>query len=115
MYDVKGKVLSRRIFFSVLFIIIMVLLSACGGGVVEETADAKPRELQVVFLSPVDAPELWRVAVAGGEALPLTETGGQVYDFAVSHTGEWIAYSADNDAGGQDLWLLELASGEVKN
>jgi Tol biopolymer transport system component len=114
MLDVKGKVLSRRIFFLVLFIIIMVLLSACGGGGVEEIADAKPRKLQVVYLSPVDAPELWRVPADGGETVQLTDTGGQVYDFAVSHTGEWIAYSADNDAGGQDLWLLELASGDVK-
>lgn len=65
-------------------------------------------------MSPVDAPELWRVAADGGEAVQLTDTGGQVYDFAVSRAGDWIAYSAANDAGGHDLWLMETTSGESR-
>ena len=48
----------------------------------------------------------------GGEAVELTDTGGQVYDFAVSHAGDWIAYASANQDGGRDLWLLETSSGE---
>ena len=41
--------LSRKIFFSAFFIMIVLMLSACSGEVVEEPANAKPRELQVVY------------------------------------------------------------------
>jgi len=103
--------LSWKAFFSAIFIIFVVMLSACGGEAVGEAVDAGPRGLQVVFMSPVDAPELWSVPAAGGKATLLTDTGGQVYDFAVSRTGEWIAYSAANDAGGGESWLMETVSG----
>ena len=114
LFDVAYIKLSRKIFFSAFFIMIVLMLSACSGEVVEELANAIPRELQVVYLSPVEAPELWRAPAAGGETVQLTDTGGQVYDFSVSHDGEWIAYSAGNDAGGDDLWLIETASGESR-
>jgi dipeptidyl aminopeptidase/acylaminoacyl peptidase len=92
----------------------VIFLSGCGGGMVGEVVDASPRALQVVSLSPVDAPELWRVPVIGGEALQLTDTGGQVYDFAVSRAGDWIAYSTANETVGHDLWLIDTASGELR-
>ena len=104
--------LNRRVFFSALSIMIASMLSACSGEVVEEPATAPFRGLQVVFMSPVDAPELWHIPADGGEAAQLTDTSGQVYDFAVSRGGRWIAYSAANQTGGHDLWLIETSSGK---
>ena len=103
---------SMKFPFFIFFVICVFFLSACSGAPVEEVSASALMGLQVVFLSPVDAPELWRMAVAEGEAVQLSDTGGQVYDFAVSRAGDWIAYSADNDAGGRDLWLMEPTSGE---
>jgi Tol biopolymer transport system component len=57
-------------------------------------------------------PELWRAPLdgeAGSTATALTQTGGKVFDFAVSPTGEAIIYSAFNNQDGIDLWLLPLA------
>lgn len=73
------------------------LLAAC----------AKPaiiREPEILYLAPSEAPELWRVTANNGRPVSLTETGGRVFDYAVSKDGEWIAYSAQNEVGGMDLW-----------
>jgi Tol biopolymer transport system component len=104
----------RMYLVGLIMIIIAIVLSACKVTTVDEDLDAHPRGRQVVYLSPVEAPELWRVPAVGGEATQITLTDGQVYDFAVPRSGAWIAYAAANDAGGHDLWLLNSASGELR-
>lgn len=63
------------------------------------------RRAGIAYLAPASGPrELWLDDLQG-ELRSLTETGGMVFDFAVSHDGEWIAYSVVNELGGVDLWL----------
>ncbi len=42
----------------------------------------------------------------GGVPGQLTNTGGQIYDYAPSPDGEEIVYSVHNDSGGLDLWIF---------
>jgi TolB protein len=58
----------------------------------------------VLFLSPVDAPELWSTGLDGQNRRQLTQTGGKVYDYAVSGDGSRIVYAAGNALKGMDLW-----------
>ena len=51
--------------------------------------------------------ELMVVPAQGGTAHQLTFTGGKIYDFDVSPSGDAIAYSMAKDQGGMDLWLID--------
>ena len=51
--------------------------------------------------------ELMVVPVKGGSPRQLTFTGGEIYDFAVSPSGDSIAYSVLNDQKGIDLWIID--------
>ena len=67
----------------------------------------------LAYISPATGgpPEVWRGPLDGADnagAEPLTESGGKVFDFAVSPTGEALVYSAVNEQNGIDLWLLRL-------
>ncbi len=87
-----------------------------GAGVTSAQGDATRRETvwrfqvrpaEVVYLSPVrGAREVWRSGAGGASPRALTATGGRVIDYAVSKDGEQIVYSARNDGGGADLWLM---------
>ncbi len=69
------------------------------------------RQPRLVYISPVgEGREIW-VQTSEGEAWQLTNSGGTVLDYAVSRDGEWIVYSALNDAGGTSLWLVSLSDG----
>lgn len=74
------------------------------------------RQPELIYLTSNAAPrEVARqAAAAGAEPTVLTNTGGQVFDFAVSPDGEWLAYSVVNDERGIDLWLLPLAGGTAR-
>ncbi len=64
----------------------------------------KIREPEVIYISPSsDARELWSLTL-GSQPRPLTSTGGGIYDYAVSPTGDFVAYSVANKAGGLDIW-----------
>jgi dipeptidyl aminopeptidase/acylaminoacyl peptidase len=67
------------------------------------------REPYIVYLSAETggAREVWRVPAGGGARVPLTQTNGRVYDFAVARDGEQIVYSVVNEARGADLWLVD--------
>jgi Tol biopolymer transport system component len=57
------------------------------------------------YVKPQD--ELMVILVNGGAPRQLTSTGGKVYDFDVSPSGDTVAYSLFNDQGGIDVWLVD--------
>lgn len=67
----------------------------------------EPERQEVLYLAPSRQPELWVMGLDGGKAQQLSNSGGAVYDYAVSPGGARIAYSARNEAGGYDLWEIE--------
>ncbi len=68
---------------------------------------------QVIYLAPADAVarNLYRADLDGGSARPLTDTTDGIEDYAVSPSGQQIAYSLNNADGTTDIWLLDLDSG----
>jgi Tol biopolymer transport system component len=69
---------------------------------------ASPLAGQVLYLSPIDQPDLWTVARDGLAPVQLTHTGGKVLDFSVSPDGWQVLYSVQNMQGGSDLYILRL-------
>jgi len=55
---------------------------------------------------------LW-IRDSTGDLRPLTEAQGDIWDFEAASEGRGILYSAFDDTGGSDLWLLKL-SGELE-
>jgi dipeptidyl aminopeptidase/acylaminoacyl peptidase len=55
------------------------------------------------------ANQLYRMRPDGGEAERLTDHKGGVHDFAFSHDGRWLVYSAGSSDERQ-LWLLSLTA-----
>ena len=72
------------------------------------------RQPGIAYLRPVEAPDVWRSSVGDGERHQLTSTGGQVFDFAVSPTGERLTYSAAAPQGGLDLWETSREGGQPR-
>jgi TolB protein len=65
------------------------------------------RKPSVIYISPSsEMRELWSLT-PGGQPQPLTSTNGGIYDFAVSPTGDFVAYSVLNKTGGLDLWEMD--------
>jgi len=64
--------------------------------------------------NPLDSPEVWLISANGGQAFQLTSTGGEIYDFSVSPDGKRIAYSAHNDTGGMDIYLIDREGNEME-
>ncbi len=73
-----------------------------------------PRHTEVLYLSGVDAPDLWRISIDGQSRTQLTFTGGKVYDFNISADGNRIVYSVQNEQGGFDLWEVPRDGGSEK-
>ncbi len=72
------------------------------------------RAPSLAYISPATGgpSEVWRGpldSADSADAVALTETGGKVFDLAVSPTGEAIVYSVVNEQSGIDLWLLTLS------
>ncbi len=65
------------------------------------------RTPEVLFLSPSQAPELWKVPSTGDAPQQLTQTGGRVFDYSVSPDGAQIIFSARNAQQGLDLWTVD--------
>ena len=70
------------------------------------TRESTPR---VIYMAPSQSPELWIQSLDGSEPRRLTETGGRIYDYAVSKSGDQIVYSAQNEQGGFSLWSIHPA------
>ena len=64
-----------------------------------------PAIVYMNYAAPQD--ELMVIPASGGTPRQLTSTGGKVYDFDVSPSGDTIAYSMFNDKGGIDVWLVD--------
>jgi Tol biopolymer transport system component len=72
------------------------------------------RSTDVVYLSPaVEGSEIWKSGQDGSARLQLTHTGNQVYDFGVSYSGDWIAFSRLNSQRGSDLWVVKRDGSEA--
>ena len=71
-------------------------------------------EAELVYLSPLNAPELWRISVDGQHGHPLTQSGGRVFDYAIAPNRKELVYSAGNDLGGLDLWSIPSAGGAAR-
>lgn len=57
--------------------------------------------------------DLWRYERDTGLTYPLTDTAGNVFDFAVDPTGEWIVYAQVNPQRGSDLWQIDREGTET--
>ena len=57
--------------------------------------------------------DIWRYETETGLTYPLTNTAGNVVDFSVDLTGEWIVFSQVNTQGGSDLWQIDRNATET--
>lgn len=73
------------------------------------------RSPQLLYLSPSESPELWRLALDGSSAVQMTHTQGKIYDYAVDRSGEKIVYSAKNDQGGVSLWIMNREGSSARS
>lgn len=73
------------------------------------------RSPQLLYLSPSNNPEIWRLALDGTPAVEMTHTQGKIYDYAVDRSGEKILYSAKNDQGGISLWIMDREGGSARS
>jgi TolB protein len=73
------------------------------------------RRASIAYVSPANAPhELWRMPAGGGEPQQLTQTGGNVYDYAISPDAAQVVFSVLNDERGIDLWLTSSLGSETR-
>ncbi len=75
------------------------------------------RSHHVLFLATEAGGGAQLFAVSPGRAespARLTPADLRLYDYAVAPHGDRIAFSAEADAGGLDLWLLEVRSGAAR-
>jgi TolB protein len=70
-------------------------------------------ESELVYLSPTNSPDLWRNSKDGLNPRRITDTGGRVFDYAVSPDGREIVYSAVNELKGLDLWAVSTVGGKA--
>ncbi len=57
--------------------------------------------------------DIWKVPVAGGEALRITALQGQEMNPRVSPDGQWLAFSS-NQYGNYDVYVMPLEGGEIR-
>jgi Tol biopolymer transport system component len=44
----------------------------------------------------------------------LSDTNGRVLEFSVDRSGDWIAFTVQNQAGGQDVWVMDRRGEEQR-
>ncbi len=72
------------------------------------------RQAELLYLSPSQAPELWKVSNSGEKPTRLSNTGGRIIDYGVSFDGKNIVYSVKNREQGIDLWEMDRRGGSAK-
>ncbi len=66
------------------------------------------REPMLLYFVPQDeGGDIWRTVLSGSDSEQFTFTSGNVLDFTPDRTGEQIAYTAMNQYGGSDVWLMD--------
>lgn len=66
------------------------------------------RQPALIYYVPMgESGEIWRLSPEDGSPFQLSQTGGQVLEFAVERSGEKIAFTVKNDSGGKDLWYMD--------
>lgn len=75
------------------------------------TGDHAP---DILFLAPASAANanLYRLAANADTPQQLTNLSHGVFDYALSHNQQWVAYSAVNEAGLADIWALNLSTNQ---
>lgn len=99
----------------ILWIVLAILLLAAVGWFllkppIERQEGVTQSPADIAYLSPVNGPEIWLWRAAQGEAVPLTQTEGRVFDFDVSPDGRFIVFSQDNEQGGRDLMRVQIVT-----
>ena len=82
-----------------------------------ESADFSANDTQladILFLGPADAArvDLFRLNPNTGAMRRLTDTEGGVLEYAISPSGEWVAYSVQVTGHIADIWALNLQTGQ---
>jgi Tol biopolymer transport system component len=99
-------------------LLLVLLLSGCAGGLLLSAllsgCAPVPRRAAVLYLSPLDAPELWKLDPQNGPARQLTHSGGSIYDFAAWPDGSKIVFSQKNALGGLDLRRVGRDGGQPR-
>jgi Tol biopolymer transport system component len=72
------------------------------------------RPADILYLSPTDRPELWRISTDGQQPTQLTQTDGSIFDYHVSPDGSRIIYSVINEQKGIDIWQLDFLAGSAQ-
>jgi Tol biopolymer transport system component len=66
------------------------------------------REPDLLYFVPTDEfGEIWRSSSDGSQPQQLSQTDGNVLEFAPNRTGDQIVFSLQNGDGGRDLWLMD--------
>ena len=81
------------------------------------TASLSPAIPEIAYLSLASGEEsgdIWRVDSDGSHQTQITFTGGRVKEFAVSGDGKKLAFTAGNDQGGADLWIVNRDGSESR-
>lgn len=110
------------IFFAALLVGLLLMLTiavfmgriALPGGLFPRPAARVSRPPQVLYISPsimspaaTTTPSIWSARPGSGSPRLLTHGTGVVADYSPSPDGEWVAFSAENNRGGADLWLVD--------
>lgn len=72
------------------------------------------RQVELLYLSPSQAPELWKISSSGQNRTRLSSTGGRIIDYGVSFDGNNIVYSVKNWEQGIDLWEMDRRGGSAQ-
>lgn len=67
---------------------------------------------RVIYLAPATAQDrnLYAHDLESGEITQLTDTKLGIADYAISYDGQYVAYTAYNEDGTSDIWVLEVAT-----
>lgn len=97
-----------------ILVVIWAALTRFGSQDGLEATPAPSRETQLAYLSPTSGPaDIYFYDPELGQSRRLTETGG-VSSFSVDFEQSYLYFNPANEAGGADIWQLDLARGDAR-